>query len=1344
MSEAFFLLDREFRLLDVNRYALALDGRAKEELVGRTLWKLTPGLEASELGQLFKWVMLHREERKATHRQEWQDGHSAWLESRIVPVGGGVAAFYRDVSAELSDQEELRESEALQRFLLELGDRAREIADPKQIVALTTQALGERLKASRVLYTDIDDAAGRAAILPNWTADGVDSLPPEVSLDVAGEPIVERLRRGETLCVNDTTSHPDTAGSVAFLDAFNVRALISVPLMKDDRLVANLNVHKSQPHAWTAGELLLVQTVAERTWEAMQRRAAEEALRRERDRTRAVLDNMDAGYLLVDRDFRVLEINPAGLTIEERPAEEIVGKIFWDAWPGVEESEAGRLWKEAMTERVPRSFEHRYEWPNGKWKWLALRAFPADSGLAFFFSDVSERKSAEAELTAREAHLSAMFAQAAAGMSETDAKGRFLRVNDRFCAITGRTREELLSLRMHDITHPDDLPGNAPLFDRAAEAGTPFEIEKRYVRPDGSTVWVHNSVTMLREATGEFRTAVCVTVDIEDRKSIENALRASNGRFLAAIEATNGVLWTNDPEGRMVGEQPGWASLTGQGFEEYQGYGWSSAVHPDDVQPTIDAWNEAVVERKTFVFEHRVQRRDGQWRLFAIRAIPILDSIGAVTEWVGVHTDITEQRAAQEALREETRTLETLNHTGEALAAELDLERVVQTVTDAGVELTGAAFGAFFYNVLNEAGESYMLYTLSGVDRSEFERFPMPRATAVFKPTFDGEGVIRSEDILKDARYGHTGPHHGMPKGHLPVRSYLAVPVASRSGEVVGGLFFGHPEPGRFTERHERLMVGIAGQAAIAIDNARLFKAVQRSNETLEQRVTEALAERRLLADIIDGTDVFVQVVDQDYNWLAINKASAAEFARIFNVRRPTAGDNMLEMLRNRPADQAAVQAVWSRALAGEEFVEVDAFGDPENNRRHYEMRFRTLRGAQGETIGAYQFVHDVTDRVKEQIRLEEAEAALRQAQKMEAMGQLTGGVAHDFNNLLTPIVGSLDMLQRKGIGGEREQRLIAGAVQSAERAKTLVQRLLAFARRQPLQPVPVDVGKLVHGMADLLASTMGPQIRLVVETAEDLPPATADPNQLEMALLNLGVNARDAMPDGGTLRLTATTAKVAKGHHSGAKPGQYVCLSVADSGTGMDEVTLARAVEPFFSTKGIGKGTGLGLSMAHGLASQLGGALTIQSRLGVGTNIELWLPVSEAPATAAAERSDAVPMPDAKGTALLVDDEDLVRMSTADMLGDLGYTVIEAGSAEEALSLLRSGLSPDLLVTDHLMPGMNGTELARAVRLQHPEIQVLIVSGYAEGEGVAPDLPRLTKPFRSDELAACLREARY
>jgi CheY-like chemotaxis protein len=288
-----------------------------------------------------------------------------------------------------------------------------------------------------------------------------------------------------------------------------------------------------------------------------------------------------------------------------------------------------------------------------------------------------------------------------------------------------------------------------------------------------------------------------------------------------------------------------------------------------------------------------------------------------------------------------------------------------------------------------------------------------------------------------------------------------------------------------------------------------------------------------------------------------------------------------------------------------------------------------------------------------------------------------------------------------------------------------------------------VDIGVLVSGMAELIGSTMGPQIRVFVDLAPDLPAAHADAHQLEMALLNLSVNARDAIEDNGVLRITASPVLLKPGEAADLNPGRYIRLSVSDTGSGMDEATIARAVEPFFSTKGVGKGTGLGLSMVHGLAQQLGGALRIHSQVGVGTNVELWLPASHE----ASERAEREPEPlvqvDIKGSALLVDDEDLVRECTASMLHDLGYSVIEARSAEEALSLMAGGLRPDVVITDHLMPGMTGAQLAQEARTLTPGLPVLLLSGYADIAAVDASVPILTKPFLNVDLASRLATIR-
>jgi PAS domain S-box-containing protein len=363
----------------------------------------------------------------------------------------------------------------------------------------------------------------------------------------------------------------------------------------------------------------------------------------------------------------------------------------------------------------------------------------------------------------------------------------------------------------------------------------------------------------------------------------------------------------------------------------------------------------------------------------------------------------------------------------------------------------------------------------------------------------------------------------------------------------------------------------------------------------------------------------------------------------------------------------------------------------------------------------------------------EAAVAQLHEAQKLETIGQLTGGVAHDFNNLLTPIMGSLDLLRRT-TDDERQLRLIDGALQASGRAATLVQRLLAFARRQDLQPRSVNVGALLDGMRDLISRSIGPAIDVVIESAPDLPPARIDPNQLELAILNLAVNARDAMPNGGTLRIAADKVDVT--WTAPISTGGYVRVAVIDSGVGMDASTLARAVEPFFSTKGLGKGTGLGLSMVHGLAAQSGGMLDLSSTPGQGTRAEMWLPIAGVAAESEAEPSrEAVQAPRA-ATILLVDDEQLVRLGTADLLGDLGYRVVQASSGSEALRLLRDDRF-DIMVTDYLMPGISGVDLAREAKAIAPGLPVLLITGYSDiAEGPGTELPRLTKPFRQIDLA--------
>ncbi|NBJ13556.1 MHYT domain-containing protein [Microvirga arsenatis] len=404
-------------------------------------------------------------------------------------------------------------------------------------------------------------------------------------------------------------------------------------------------------------------------------------------------------------------------------------------------------------------------------------------------------------------------------------------------------------------------------------------------------------------------------------------------------------------------------------------------------------------------------------------------------------------------------------------------------------------------------------------------------------------------------------------------------------------------------------------------------------------------------------------------------------------------------------------------------------------------MSGRVVRDAEGRFLYVLGGVVDVTARKK-------AEEALRQAQKIEAVGHLTGGVAHDFNNLLAVVLGNLELLRRRLPDDPKATRLLDNAMQGARRGAALTQRMLAFARRQDLKPEPVDVPDLVKGMADLLQRSIGPMILIETRFPLSLPCAQADANQLELALLNLVVNARDAMPEGGTITIAGREEVVAPGHASGLAPGGYVCLSVSDTGHGMDEATLARAMEPFFTTKGIGKGTGLGLSMVHGLAEQSGGRLMLKSRKGQGTTAEIWLPVIAAKAAAAAapaqEAETAGARPGAGPfTILVVDDDTLVLQNTAVMLEDLGHRVLEASSGQEALEWLIRTPSVDLVITDHAMPGMTGLQLSDAIRKRWPHLPVILASGYAElTSEVSSAVARLNKPFRQEELARVVRQS--
>jgi PAS domain S-box-containing protein len=398
------------------------------------------------------------------------------------------------------------------------------------------------------------------------------------------------------------------------------------------------------------------------------------------------------------------------------------------------------------------------------------------------------------------------------------------------------------------------------------------------------------------------------------------------------------------------------------------------------------------------------------------------------------------------------------------------------------------------------------------------------------------------------------------------------------------------------------------------------------------------------------------------------------------------------------------------------------------------------VRNDQGNIIGFAKITRDITERKLNQDALDRAREALFQSQKMDAVGQLTGGVAHDFNNLLMAVMGSLELLRKRVPDDPQVHRLIDNAMAGAKRGATLTQRMLSFARRQQLDARPLDLPRLVSGMTDLLERSLGADTQIETDFPAALDRIVADENQLELALLNLCVNARDAMKGGGRIVISARARHVDPGSETGLVPGDYVCLCVADSGEGMDTETLARATEPFFTTKGVGKGTGLGLSMVHGMAEQMGGRLLIKSKPGEGTTAEIWLPALGGAAEHRNAAAETVPEPSNRSLRVLaVDDDRLVLFNTAAMLEDMGHTVVEASSGDEALERLRQQAF-DLVITDQSMPKMTGVQLIESISRDWPSLPVILATGYAEiPGGTEIKAPKLSKPFTEQQLAQAL-----
>ncbi len=871
---------------------------------------------------------------------------------------------------------------------------------------------------------------------------------------------------------------------------------------------------------------------------------ADAALRQERDRSRDVLEHMGEGFALLDRDFRVLQINSEAMRLENRPREAILGRTHWEAWPGTETSELGRLYQSAMRDRQRVELEHEYVWPDGRRTWLEMRAYPSGDGLAIFYRDITARKTNQTALRESEERLRFLDAlrRETAKLSDADA----------VLAAATRMVGEHLDLAVCAYADMDDDQDG-------------FTIRGDWSAPGSPSI------------VGHYHLADFGRLAVRNLSAGEPLVVNDNLRELAPEEAAT-----------------------------FQSIGIAATI----CMPLVKA--------------------------------------GRLTALMAIHDKVPRQWTS----------------------AELALTREVTERSWAHVERVGA-----------EAE----LRASQALTRQVFEN--LQSGLAIGEPVRDGSGQA------VDWRYLQANPAWA---------ELLGVPRESAIGrtirEVIPGIDpdwveeltrvveTGQPitftrQVGSLDRWYEGHAFPIGGErSAVSFldvtDRRRAETTALEVHAKLTREFEQRTAERdrlwRLSPDLLVVTEAGGAIAAVNDAWTELLGWEAADLV----------GASFTEFTHPDDLDATllAFQNVFEAPLT-----------EP------YEYRFRHKHGgyrwfgwtAAFEEGRVYATGRHTTAEREQAEALRQAEAALRQAQKMEAVGQLTGGIAHDFNNMLAVVIGSLDLLGRRlGREDARARHYVDAATDGARRAALLTQRLLAFSRQQPLRPESIDANKLVAGISDLLRHSLGADIRLETVLAGGLWRTSADPNQLENVLLNLAVNARDAMPGGGRLTVETQNAYLDERYaaqHLGVPAGQYVLIAVSDTGGGMSEEVIARAFDPFFTTKDVGKGTGLGLSQVYGFVKQSGGHVKIYSEPGQGTSVKVYLP--RLAGAAGEEAGEISPAELASGVGrevvLVVEDEEAVRQVTADALSELGYRVLEADGAATALRLLDAHPEVALLFTD-------------------------------------------------------------
>ena len=1002
--------------------------------------------------------------------------------------------------------------------------------------------------------------------------------------------------------------------------------------------------------------------------------------------------------------------------------------------------------RDAMERGAGFEVEARYRRADGEWRTLHTEARPrldAEGRLLGMIGvnvDVTEARKAEAALLEREAQLQAMVDQASAGIARVGLDGAILSANARYAEIAGIPHDRIVGLSTEAVSHPDDIESTRQALEQALHEGG-AQLEKRYIRPDGSMVWVVISLRALTGPRGDVQGYIAVVVDISGAKAAEAALRESEARFRLMADTAPSPVWLTNAEGEVEFVNAALVEFYGGPADRILGHVWREAIHPDDAAAVEAAQALSRPQHQPYGFEARFQRADGVWRWMRIAVNPRFDADGTFVGYVGMSFDVTDSREAIEAMARQERRQSFLLELTDSLRDLTSSEEIMAEVERAlGSELKVQRVG--YGEVDQERGQVTMSRDWTADVVSAHGQFALDEFGAGLITDLAAGQVIRIPDVREDARTQVAVDAFD----RLQTRSLIRAPLI-RAGRLRAFLYAHDSRVREWADEEVELLQEVANRTWTEIERTRAEAELRESEERFRA--------------IADTAPVLIWVTHQDRTRAFVNQAYVAYSGGSYEEARLLDWRTIIH-----PDDQ---QRALAESLAGE------ASGQPfslEARYRRHDGEYRWLKsfsrprfGAQGEVIGFVGVAFDVTEakRAENDLKrinelLEErvgealaekakAEADLMHAQRMEAVGRLTGGVAHDFNNLLTVVIGALDMMLKSPHDAARQKKMGEAALSAARRGERLTHQLLAFSRRQALRPEATDLNALIRESEPLLRRAVGEAVEFKLKLKRGGARVSVDPAQFEAALLNLVVNARDALGDSGRVSVETRSCTVAPGEIPELAPGPYICIGVSDTGSGMSREVMERVFEPFFTTKPVGKGTGLGLSQVYGFARQSGGGVRVTSEPGEGTEVRLYLPpLAAKEATAGGTPAEEVRAMTAGRRLLLVEDDAGVAAVAQELLEGLGLEVRTAENAPQALERLNAERF-DIMLTDVVMPGgMTGIELARTSARAWPEMSIILTSGYA-GDDVDAALadapwPLVRKPYTSEQLAAALGDA--